>query len=44
MQTEGRRNGMRNCGRAGQEGGNNWTVKKNKIKVIKKKKEQKKAV
>jgi len=26
----GRRNGMRNCGRVGQEGGNDWTVKKNK--------------
>jgi hypothetical protein len=26
----GRRNGMRNCGRVGQEEGNNWTIKKNK--------------
>ena len=26
----GRRNGMKNCGRVGWEGDNDWTVKKNK--------------
>jgi hypothetical protein len=27
LETRGKKNGMRNCGRADQEGGNNWTVK-----------------
>ena len=27
LETEGRRNRMRNCGRADQEVGNDWTVK-----------------
>jgi hypothetical protein len=28
LETWGRRSGMRNCGRAEKEEGNNWTVKK----------------
>jgi hypothetical protein len=27
LETGGRRNGMKNCGRADQEGDNDWTVK-----------------
>ena len=27
LETGGRKNGMRNCGRADQEGSNDWTVK-----------------
>jgi hypothetical protein len=33
LETEERRNGMRNCGRADQKEGNDWTIKK--IKVVK---------
>jgi hypothetical protein len=35
LEARGRKNGMRNCRRPDKRrGGNNWTVKKNKIKVI----------
>ena len=37
LDTGGRRNGMRNCQRADQEGNNDWTVKKQKQKSTTKK-------
>jgi hypothetical protein len=33
LETKGRRNGMRNCGRVDHDGDNDWTVKIKKKKI-----------